>query len=128
MSRIVIDPNTALSIHAQLHETHRNTVTVMGSAFRIVHRNDANRLFNMVTVQGVRFVTQNMRKNSTWTRWIQEDPDNRCLTWWFEPDDNGYSGKISTELIENKLVFKVEKFYRGERGDQVILEQSVDLK
>lgn len=84
----------AIRVHETLWDPTATTVEYDGVLYPIQRRDDSFRKFAMVSMNnGIRYVTQNLRKDSAGTRWVNSHESHR-LTWVFR--GNAYSAQIET--------------------------------
>lgn len=104
-----------LSIHQQLWQRDPPAIIFHdGRDYPVEVKDNPSQSFRSVTVDGRLIITQNMRKNSSNTRWVNERSGNK-LTWIIL---NGqYIGKISSTRIGGKDHHEVKQLVE----DKVVL-------
>lgn len=109
-----MDEILAFAMHHQFLEMSRTEM-----AFAIVDTNygqvrcyhvvEERQDFFVAQAHSFKFISQNMRKNSPNTRWIDEDPANRFITW--VTQGSNYVGQVKTFVGDRgHMVTSVEVF------------------
>lgn len=84
----------AIRVHETLWDPTATMVEYDGVNYPIKRRDDAFKQFAMVDMNnGIRYVTQNLKKDSADTRWVKSHESHQ-LTWVFR--GNAYSARIET--------------------------------
>lgn len=91
-----MDVDETLAIHEQLWtDPCPEFVVHRGTRYPIEVRDNDHQFFRRVYIEDNQIITQNMRKNSQWTRWVERMPDAQ-LTWILRPPgQSGYKGRVS---------------------------------
>lgn len=114
-----MNADVMVSIHNALHSPIR--IARIGRDSLVVESiDDSQNLFNRVFYGYFAFATQNMRKDSPNTRWIEESPETRQITWLHPINKDGFAGKVLTHQDDNQLFLHVVRFYPNKKTHELI--------
>jgi hypothetical protein len=114
-----MNADVMVSIHNALHSPTR--IARVGRDSLVIERiDDSMNLFDRTFYSHFAFATQNMRKDSPNTRWIEESPSTRQITWLHPKFKDGFAGKIVTHQDDHQLFLHVVRFYPNNKTHELI--------
>lgn len=87
-------PEEVVEIHLKLwHNPPPHKISYRGEKYVVHIADEPTKNFRSVAIGNISIVTQNLRKASPNTTWVQQNPHNK-LSWVFK--DGNYAGKVET--------------------------------
>ncbi|MEY3697076.1 MAG: hypothetical protein RJA41_726 [Actinomycetota bacterium] len=114
-----MNADVMVNIHNALYSPTR--IARIGRESLIIEELDDNvNCFRRTFYGPFAFATQNLRKDSPNTAWIQESPQTRQITWLHPRHSGGFAGKIVSSQDNDELFLHVVRFYPNNKTHELI--------